>query len=180
MLKSVQNWHSVKPFLCKTWTQGRPVSIINSIVFFPSHLSWRVNWAIDQTTALIQRRSDEAREKKDRVNIFILLTCQEAIHTERDVVESNGWSGPGPIFGAELQPEPAEGQSCLYSLAACGQLDSSRLNYVGKNMLCSKKNASEVWLLGGWELCVDGLFFSVFFRDYTHFLVPREILLCAQ
>lgn len=64
-----------------------------------------------------------------RLNMFIALTCQETIHTERDVVKRDGWTGSRSIFCAELQPEPAEGQIYLNSLTACGWLISFWLKW---------------------------------------------------
>lgn len=47
--------------------------------------------------------------KKGR--FFIILTCQEAVHAERDVVERDGWTRSRSIFCTEMEPEPEERQT---------------------------------------------------------------------
>lgn len=94
----------------------------NPIVLVMVNQSGNQSYTLINSTNVWWSRS--LKKRREKRNVLTVLTSQEAVHAERDVVERDGWTGSRSIFCAELQPEPAGGQSCFNYLTTCERLDS--------------------------------------------------------
>lgn len=166
------NWCSLKSPLCETWTWGWPVLIINWIALGNFNCLLKFRWSRNSfltfyppqcflfVHVMANQSSNQSNNfynpatawyvitKKGRSNAFLkTLTCQEAVHAERDVVHRNGRTGSRSIFSAEIEKEPVERQRSFNISQPVNSETASVWNNERDNLLCFKKTPTENWPL---------------------------------
>lgn len=86
--------------------------------------------------------------------VSFILTRQEAVHAERDVVERDGWTGSRSIFGAELQPKPAEEHIRFNQLSARSRRDDFLTGVMWERIYRASRQIPQRFAFGVRTLCL--------------------------